>query len=328
VFYERAGVYPLNSIRQWFTRCLVMFALAHPIEGQNRCDRERDGILGPVRAIRHETVRDFNVAQILRFTRRMPLRTVTYDASGNKVRVINFDPASRRNKQTEVFKYDDAGRKIEWSVRQGSTKMTTIYRYDAESHKIEAWEQVVLGKQTISRTYISVFDSAGHQTEASYRENSGREIKRFYSYEFDDAGRIVLVNTYDENGRLCHKSTCEYDSLGNPRNKTDYGPEGVVYERREFTYTADGKREKIFQSAKASGFKGVQVRCFDNRNNIVDVTTYGPDERLLGRNSHRYDYDDVGNWTRKISQSWDVTTGQPTSKSIEYQLIRYCEMKA
>ncbi len=37
-----------------------------------------------------------------------------------------------------------------------------------------------------------------------------------------------------------------YDSLGDLRNKTDYGPEGVVYDRREFIYTADGKTETIF----------------------------------------------------------------------------------
>ncbi|MGH9962536.1 MAG: hypothetical protein ACREBC_36385, partial [Pyrinomonadaceae bacterium] len=161
-----------------------MFALAHPAEGENRTDRERDGIAGPVQTIRHETVRDFTVAQVLQFTRRVPLRTVTYDARGNKAKVVIYDPASPRNKQTEDYKYDDSGRKIEWSLRQGSRKMTTIYRYDPQLHKIEALERVVVsGKQSITRRYISVFDSGGRQTEASYSENSGSEIKAFYSYE-------------------------------------------------------------------------------------------------------------------------------------------------
>ena len=300
-----------------------MFALAHPAEDQSRTDRERDGLAGPVRTIRLETVYDFTVAHILRFSRRVLLYTVTYDSSGNKVRVINCDPTSRRNKQTQLFKYDDAGRKIQWSVRQGSTRITTIYRYDPQSCKIEALERAVTGKETISRRYVSLFDSDGRQTEASYSENSDQEIRAFYSYEFDSAGRVVLVNTYDQNDRLYHQRVCEYDSRGDLLSQTSYGPDSTVYERREFTYSAEGKTERISKLVEESALKGVLVRRFDNNNNIVDVSAYAPDDRLLSRTSHTFDYDDFGNWTRKVSQSWDSNRSEPTATWAKYQLIHY-----
>ncbi len=300
-----------------------MFALAHPAEDQNRTDRERDGLAGPVRTIRLETVHDFTVAHILKFSRRVLLHTVTYDSNGNKVSIINYDPASRSNKQTQHFKYDDAGRKIQWNVRQGSTRITTIYRYDAQSHKIEALEQAEIGKATISRKYISVFDSDGRQTEACYRENSESEIRAFYSYEFDAAGRVVVVNTYDQNDRLYHKRVCEYDSRGDLISQTNYGPEGTVYERRKFTYSAEGKTERISKAVAESALKGVLVRRFDNNNNIVDISTYAPDDRLLSRTSHTFDYDDFGNWTRRVSQSWDSNKSEPTATWAKYQLIHY-----
>jgi hypothetical protein len=300
-----------------------MFALAHPAEDQTKTDRERDGLAGPVRSIRLETVYDFTVAHILRFSRRVLLHTVTYDSNGNKVRVINCDPASGRNKQTQHFKYDDAGRKIQWSVRQGSTRITTIYRYDPKSHKIEALERAVTGKATISRRYVSLFDSNGRQTEARYSENSEREIRAFYSYEFDSAGRVVLVNTYDQNDCLYHKRVYEYDSRGDLISQTNYGPDGTVYERGEFSYSTEGKTERIYKSVAESALKRVLVHRFDNNNNIVDISMYAPDDRLLSRTSHTFDYDDFGNWTRKVSQSWDSNRSEPTATWAEYQLIHY-----
>jgi hypothetical protein len=95
------------------TKSVSSFALACPSIAQNNVDREQEGFVGPVREVRLKCLRSFKVAWLVSIERKIPLRMISFNAIGNKTKVVSYDPANAGNDQTEVYRYDSGGRKIE-----------------------------------------------------------------------------------------------------------------------------------------------------------------------------------------------------------------------
>ncbi len=303
------------------TMSVSSYALACPSTPQNKVDREQEGLLGPVREVWLRRLRSVKMAWLFPIERRMPLRLTSFNERGNKTEVVSYEPAHQ--KVTETYKYDLSGRKIERSIKQGSILTKTLYYYDAEAGRIESIEKVTDGKHSVTRRYASIFDKKGNQVKAIYSDDSIAEISASYRYEFDDEGRLATIETYDSNETVNHKIVCSYDLSGRLSQKSWYGLTKGEYERRVFAYGPNGRTEQRLTFDRTASLERQIVYRYDERNNLVEVAGYDSHRSLVGRTSHTLQFDDVGNWIQRVSQTGDPR--KPTAEWVEFQVITYAD---
>ncbi|MEK6321560.1 MAG: hypothetical protein AABN33_07750 [Acidobacteriota bacterium] len=304
-----------------------MYALAYPSNTEKKSDRDQNGLNGPVQTSLLGAIRPSKIARLFGRERRVLLRKVSYNRSGNGTVVENYDPGSTGNR-IEVFSYDAIGRKTERILQQGSITWKTIYRYvddKDKDHRIATSETFIQGRSTAFSKHVDIFDSKGDQIAASHTEN-GVEIKASYDYDYNDEGKLTTIGTYNANKVLYHKVIYAYDSSGNTLMKSSYQPDGLLYDRTIFTYDiskrkAIAEERLIYKDDKSLDFW--IVYNYDDRQNAIEVARYDESASLLARTSHALNYDEAGNWIEKITQCWDTNTCKPMAERIEYQVIRY-----
>src|SRR5947209_9831829 len=98
-------------------------------------DREQDGLSGPVRRVKTETVKiSVKNGRPVEGARAV-LETTTYDQKGNRVDNAYFLEAGGSLTGKEVYKYDDKGNIVEMTLHNddGSLLAKEIYNYDFDA---------------------------------------------------------------------------------------------------------------------------------------------------------------------------------------------------
>ena len=299
-----------------------MFGLACPMEADKRKDTLQDGLAGPVKSTLVHCNYQSRLTRFLGIDRSINLRFDSYNRDGYKNKVTIFDPAKWRGKQVERFKYDKLGRKTESVARQGSTLKKTVYHYDDSVRRVETVETIRLGRKSISRKYLSVFDPRGAQIEAIYVDDRGGDAKAFYKYDYDSEARTRVIRTLNESGFVYHKLVLDYDAAGRLAKRSAFS-EKALYEIRIFHFGPEGYKEEVLSYGVAESLERRTVYTFDQFGNLTDVICYAASGELLGRTSHQYFFDDLGNWLERVSRSWDTRTGQFGDTSTQRRSIRY-----
>lgn len=95
-------------------------------------DRNRDGLVGPVRRVRTEVVKLSSESGKVAEGKRAVLEVVSYDLKGNKVENQYFPIAGANLTGKEVYKYDDKGNISEMTLlnADGSLLSKEIYKYE------------------------------------------------------------------------------------------------------------------------------------------------------------------------------------------------------
>ena len=95
-------------------------------------DRNRDGLVGPVRRVRTEVVKLVNESGRVSEGKRAVLEVVSYDLKGNKVENQYFPIAGANLTGKEVYKYDDKGNISEMTLlnADGSLLSKEVYKYE------------------------------------------------------------------------------------------------------------------------------------------------------------------------------------------------------
>lgn len=143
------------------------------------------------------------------------------------------------------------------------------------------------------------------------------------SYEFDATGRVATIETYDSSETLNHKIACSYDSSGRLSQKSYYGLTKHEYERRVFAYEPEGRTEQKLTFDRNASLERQIVYHYDERNNLIEVAGYDSHRSLVGRTSHALQFDNVGNWIQRVSQTGDPS--KPTAEWVEFQVITYAD---
>lgn len=127
-------------------------------------DRDRDGLVGPVRRIRTETAKLLNKGDKWIEGTRVVLETATYDMKGVKVDNAYFLSASGSLTGKEVYKYDDKGNIVEMTLfnTDGSVLSKEVYKYEFDA--VGNWT-----KMTTSVALIENGQMHFEPTEVTYR---------------------------------------------------------------------------------------------------------------------------------------------------------------
>jgi len=86
-----------------------------------------------------------------------------------------------------------------------------------------------------------------------------------------------------------------------------------------------GRLESAVYLTSGSSYNGRQEYEYDDKGNIVAMTVRGPDNSILGRETYKYEFDAVGNWTKATTSKMPSESGKeaPRPAEVTYRSITY-----
>lgn len=287
---------PLTRGLTALAACLLCAAAAG---AQKQTDRERQGLVGPVKSVETYVVnyplRDGKTER----GSRVPWHTAAFDRAGHF---------------TEKVTHDARGNVLE----------RLVYTFDAKGRPTgyDEYASAVDKSLASARRHVYAVDAAGRRTEYRVFEASGVPAGRF-TYKYDDAGRLIEDGYYYHTGKFGGRTVYAYDDAGRQVGETGYDAEGNVgrkavrsYDERErrveeLRYDGEKLKYKILSRHDARGRvlevetvefntdpdlrpshapePGRVVYAYDDRQRTKEVATYGPDGSLKGRVVYTFD---------------------------------------
>ncbi len=138
---------------------LTMFSILNP-----DTDRDRDGLLGPVRRVKTEMVKLSNKGGQVVEGQRVVLESIAYDIKGTKIENAYFPIPGAALTGKEVYKYDDKGNIVEMTLMgtDGSLLSKEVYAYEFDA--FGNWTKMTTSVAVIEGGKISF-----EPTEVTYR---------------------------------------------------------------------------------------------------------------------------------------------------------------
>lgn len=127
-------------------------------------DRDRDGLVGPVRRVRTETAKLSNKGGKLVEGPRAALETAAYDIKGSKTENAYFPVSGSALTGKEVYKYDEKGNIMEMTLHDASGTLLSKEVYTYEFDSFGNWT-----KMTTSVAVIEGGKLSFEPTEVTYR---------------------------------------------------------------------------------------------------------------------------------------------------------------
>lgn len=86
-----------------------------------------------------------------------------------------------------------------------------------------------------------------------------------------------------------------------------------------------GRIESAVYLTSGSSYNGRQEYEYDDKGNIVAMTIRGPDNSVLGRETYKYEFDTLGNWTKMTTSKVLSESGKeaPRPAEVTYRSITY-----
>ncbi len=171
-----------------------------------------------------------------------------------------------------------------------SVKMTK-YKTIAKKDKIEkgqVWGNI--------RKYT--FNYQGYIVEETLYKNG--TLGERYTYQYDDKGNQIKRSWYNSDGSLEDKTTYLYDDRGNKVKRDCYNSDGSLRIKWTYQYNDRNKLIKLAKYNADGSLRFKNIYQYDDRGNKFRQDCYKSDGSLRYKNTWKYQYDNQGNWVRKI----------------------------
>ena len=227
-----------------------------------------------------------------------------YDENGRKIwAVTDHDPDEPLEPTTYDYELDEAGRVIKKTVydSEGKIKNWREYAYDASGREIVcksysgngnlySWEETEIDEAGKQVKYITKqLDANGNPYETNCTE---------MEYECDEAGNITKTISYDNSGKVVHRTECAYDSAGNRIVDKQYRySDGVIEDWSELVYDSFGNKldEKYYVVQY-----GTEPKEYE-----IEYDLFGETLRVVRQKWNEYEYDDYGKLLRRLEHARD-----------------------
>jgi len=288
MFLIHSNKMTLISLRLSFTVSLFVLFSVFPWKADAKTDREVVGLIGSVQTVFEESSTwkegDIIGGYIYRYDkegRQIEFETGMYkacesindDERGNKS-ISSYDPKTRETKRT-FFRSDGSstGKNVTSYTVGGEVKEHRIYNHDGS-----------LGFKTVYS-----YDEQGKKVKSqSYKTGGTLVTDSIIEHKINKDGNRVEINidkaptkSGKQNGG---KSVTTFDKKGNRLEMVSYNNDGSLKGRYSYTYNE----------------KGMETGSFD----------YNADGSLDSKTTSIYEFDSVGNWIKKTSQTWESKEGK------------------
>ena len=192
--------------------------------------------------------------------------TITYDLNGNLIENINGD-----GKKIESNTYDNSGNRIYSKIfnTKDYTNQESYYVYDAKGNMIE------------------------NKTLTIKRDTP--TIKKIYTY--DNKNNLKEMDLYSKN-KFMNKWLFKFDEKGNELEESKFDSANVFVEKWVFEYNAFGYKNEM--AMYTDSLVQRYVYSYNDKGDVTEEILYGRFNRVYHDNLYKYQYDDKGNWVRKI----------------------------
>jgi hypothetical protein len=211
-------------------------------------------------------------------------------------------------------RYDPTGRLIETLIDVADAKklqdgpIKRVYVYDTKGNRMSMTQITLEGTFEKAKQYFYDLD-AKRVAEFSYRSDYSVESAIYFLYDAKgnligrvwDTGQGMVNVSYFEGGKIIKSFqyyrgdilsmlVCSFDSKGNTTESRSYSKDGTLQQKSTFKY--------------------------DEKGNQIEEAVYERDGSLFKRRIITYDYDSIGNWTKKTTQEIDNDELQNKSKTV------------
>ncbi len=289
-------------------------------------DRERDGLVGPVRKIVMEKARVSFLSTSGRDARLEGVRT----ASWQQERVSSIHPVLRSERaqhQGELWRtiaYNTHGNRTAASfyTRNETRRWTWRYVYDVHDHRIERTsygaDDAVRGIQRYR------YDTRGKLNEQT-EYNSEGDLERRWRYEYDAADHVIEETHTMANGSLVWKWRYTYNGKGKRIGKRQYTTNDTLAKRWRYTYDDQGHLQSEISFDGSGNRLGKRHYFYNARGDVSEEHRYNADGSLSGKRRYTYLYDTVSNWIKRTKAIWVMTAGTAffEPSEITYRTLTY-----
>ena len=268
-----------------------------PAIAEQQSNREKTGLIGPVRTIieKMSSVQD----KCFLFS-----HTKTYDIQGKLAETeVAFphpcEPDTEEFKGRTVYTYDEKGTSYGTNYKDGRVVSTSAAMFDSNGRPTEYVTYNPQGSVQFRSTHH--YDDLGNTIETIIYLIGGTEIytRSLFTYQTDGNGKVQNVIGYSSDGSMKYKTRTRYDNKGHILEEVFSKVDPLIYERRTYLYNENGQEhEKVVYDLAGS---------------------------ILTREVSAYDYDFLGNWTKKTTQRLVTKDGHlvPESAAIVERVISY-----
>ncbi len=196
----------------------------------------------------------------------------TFDENGNLLEWDNYTMEDILFEK-EKYSYDKNCNLIEKSQYNADGALTSKYKfgYDKKGNCIE--ENFYMFDGELFSRDENNYDESGNKTESSHY--IGKSLFSKHVNTYDTNGYIIGSKSYDDQGSLKGTERYVFDSNGNRKEFSRYNADGSLKYRSTYTYDENG--------------------------NITASEFFKSDGSLGYINSYTYEYDEHGNWLKKIA---------------------------
>ena len=187
--------------------------------------------------------------------------------------------------------------------------------YFAEENVYNAYGELLYTSDTFKSGYSSTtvyFESIGGKYIRQHQFGStDLDYSSDYISQFDESGRQILSESYDQSGKLCSTTNYEYDVFGNmkshtavdylddiytvtqykdfndPISKVTYDYDDVKTGWTEYTYSKNSRTDKTYD--KTGALVGVVEHQYDDSGNELQCKSYNESGRLYFEYIYTYE---------------------------------------
>jgi hypothetical protein len=267
--------------------------------GLNKTHREREGLIGPVSKVVEESGTWKPSSPIFS-------TATTYDRAGNMT-------------ESEEARY-------QLGAEANKEKIRTIYERDGAGRI--AGLKSYGGDGALMETRRHAYDSKGNLIEEAFFRSSGKLMFKFVSV-YDASGNTLERRSYGDNGALESKSTFTYDTKGNVlsmsyfKDCTTEQSCKILDYRAVSTYDA---QNRLTESALYKGNGSLDERgtySYNPKGYVQERIVYDGKGALRTKESSAYEYDSVGNWTKRTKTSKNMEGTSAPDPHITKRTITY-----
>ncbi|MBS7565597.1 hypothetical protein KHS38_14385 [Mucilaginibacter sp. Bleaf8] len=224
------------------------------------------------------------------------------------------EPQKGRLKNTSIYKLNTDGNTVENIYT--SMPDTIIYDKITDNEDLSdgnnSAKDTIVNKKSVFTTYY-IFNDKGQKIELKDSKNGPVKAKLVY----DDRGKCVEFNTYDDNKKLSTKQRNTYDNNNLIIAKV-YDADGSLKTLYKNKYDDAGKLLHFEELSNGNKSSKKYVYTRDGNGLIITEKRYD-DNELMENLAFKYrDFDSKGNWLKRLEYQ-DGKIIKLTERSIQYR---------
>ena len=196
---------------------------------------------------------------------------------------------------------------IEMPDSIGELYNRTYYEFDNDGYQIllESYGSL----DNLIERKITEVDELGYIKSENVYDGVTEEFSHSSLYEYDESGKIIKVESCDEDNELISETVYEYDENGRVSIvSSSFGNNHDEQFRSEYKYNNDGKRNYSYSQDFANQYYRKYMYDYYENGLMCNKLVLSDDEKVIQDFSYEYKYDNVGNWIKKI----EIDRGRPT----------------